>query len=228
MELQGELRGTKRPPAGSGRSGTSQEIQCCAHRDQNLSSPGAGNSLVDHTGSAREGHGKGVHPLHRKRRAEGDNRFFILWDRLGGLEFSRENAVLTLAIRRVHALWTGSPVTSGGTARRTWGVSPIVAARTPCPAWQVTRGDRTSGGNGPNCGAGSGAGGCVLRGERVHQIAEAAGCIRTAWAGSHMRATQLGVRRFRRLPMRRNPRDRSAGAGSRTWTVSKLWFACLS
>ena len=142
--------------------------------------------------------------------------------------FSRENAVLTLAVRRVHALRTGSPVTSGGTARRSWGVSQMVDARPQFPAWQGSRGDRTSGGNGPNCGAGSGAGGCVLRGERVHQIAEAAGCIRTAWAGSHMRATQLGVRRFRRLPMRRNPRDRSAGAGSRTWTVSKLWFACLS
>ena len=114
MELRGELKGTKRPPAGSGRSGTGQEIPCCAHRDQNLSRPGGGNSLVDDTGSAREGHSKGVHPLHRKRGAEGDNRFFILWDRLGGLEFSRENAVLTLAVRRVHAHRTGPPGDVGG------------------------------------------------------------------------------------------------------------------
>jgi hypothetical protein len=38
----------------------------------------------------------------------------------------------------------------------------------------------------------------------------------------------LGVRRFRRLPMRWNPRNRSAGAGSRIWTSCKLRFARFS
>ena len=36
---------------------------------------------------------------------------------------------------------------------------------------------------------------------------------------------ELGVRRFRRLPMRCDPRHRSAGAGSRIWTAYKLQFA---
>ena len=50
---------------------------------------------------------------------------------------------------------------------------------------------------------------------------------RFARAGSRTRTTQLGVRRFRRLPMRRRPRDRSSGAGSRIWAIAKLCFARL-
>jgi len=50
---------------------------------------------------------------------------------------------------------------------------------------------------------------------------------RSAGTGSRTRTTQLGVRRFRRLPMRRGPRDRSTGAGSRTRAVAKLCFTRL-
>jgi hypothetical protein len=53
-----------------------------------------------------------------------------------------------------------------------------------------------------------------LRPARVHQPADAG-----------RSPTQLGVRRFRRLPMRCDPRHRSAGAGSRIGAAYKLRFA---
>jgi hypothetical protein len=53
-----------------------------------------------------------------------------------------------------------------------------------------------------------------LRPARVHQPADAG-----------RSPTQLGVRRVRRLPMRCDPRSRSAGAGSRIGTAYKRRFA---
>ena len=133
--MQDELRGTKRPPAGSGRSGTSRgatgktpqgvpgaesiqktgrEIQCCVDRGRNLSSQVLGTRSSTTRGRRGRDTARAYTPYIANGARKVTTGFLFCGIDWADWGFSRENAVLTLAVRRVHAHRTGSPVTSGG------------------------------------------------------------------------------------------------------------------